>query len=227
MTRWTLSSNYTASTAPWALDIELHPTRSLRNLACALAFRASGGTSNHAFATTCRAGVLPSDIQSQHRTLDRLPEWHCHLIFEVAPRLRSLRFARAAIEDRRKDIAEAAGSFLPSSTAGEIRKIKTAEIEWNILSRALRACAAWESAETSGAKARTTTPCVCLCRGRIDIVRVEAQLIVNLALLGIAKDIVRLRYLLEPLFGFLVSRVYIRMIFTRELAECLADLLCR
>src|SRR6185369_12338635 len=60
------------------------------------------------------------------------------------------------------------------------------------------------------------------CR-RIDVVRVKSQLVVNLALLGIAQDVVRFRDGLELLLGRLVPGIKVRMIFPRELAERLAN----
>ena len=64
-------------------------------------------------------------------------------------------------------------------------------------------------------------------RGRINIVGVKAYLVVDLALLRIAQYVVRLRKRLELLFRRLVARIYIRMVFARQLAKRLADLVRR
>ena len=62
---------------------------------------------------------------------------------------------------------------------------------------------------------------------RIDLVGVEADLIVDFALLLVAQNVVGLRDLLELLLGLLVARVHVGMIAPRSLAEGLANLLRR
>ena len=57
------------------------------------------------------------------------------------------------------------------------------------------------------------------------VVRIEAYLIVHLALLGIAQDVVGFLHVLEALLGRLVARIQIGMIFARELPVRLADLI--
>ena len=53
----------------------------------------------------------------------------------------------------------------------------------------------------------------------------RAELVVELALLRIAEDVVGVGDILEFILGFLVARVDIRMILAREFAVCLANLL--
>ena len=60
-------------------------------------------------------------------------------------------------------------------------------------------------------------------RGRIDIVGIEPELVVNLSLLGIAENVVGLGKSLELLFRGLVARIDVRMILARKLAKRLAD----
>src|SRR6202022_4422122 len=62
-------------------------------------------------------------------------------------------------------------------------------------------------------------------RSRIDVVRVEAKLVVDLPLLVVAQNIVRLGDLLELLLSLLVSRVHIRVVLARSLPERLANLI--
>ena len=61
-------------------------------------------------------------------------------------------------------------------------------------------------------------------RRGIDVVRVEAELVIDLALLLVAQHVVRFRYLLELLFRLLVVRIHVRVVLAREFAEGLADL---
>ena len=58
----------------------------------------------------------------------------------------------------------------------------------------------------------------------INVVRVEADLVVDLALLGIAQHVIGFRKLFELLFRLLV-RIDVRMVFARKFAERLANFL--
>ena len=70
-------------------------------------------------------------------------------------------------------------------------------------------------------------PGIGLGSGRVDVVGVEANLIVDLALLGITKNVVRFRKSLELLLRGLVPGIHVGVIFTRKFAECLADFVRR
>ena len=59
---------------------------------------------------------------------------------------------------------------------------------------------------------------------RRNVVGIETVLIVNLALLGIAQDVVGFLDLLEALLGGFIAGIQIRMILARQLAVSLADL---
>src|SRR3981189_1867831 len=61
-------------------------------------------------------------------------------------------------------------------------------------------------------------------RRRIDVVRVEAKLVINLPLLLVAQNIVGFRDLLELLLRLLVPRIHVRVILARSLAKLLANL---
>src|SRR5205823_2611502 len=86
------------------------------------------------------------------------------------------------------------------------------------------------AAATSAAR-KSRWPCatarVSLGCGGIDVVRIKAELVVNLALLRIAEDIVGFGDLLEFFFCGFVAGIDVRMIFARKFAESLADLLLR
>ncbi len=66
-----------------------------------------------------------------------------------------------------------------------------------------------------------------LCLRRVDLVGVETELVVNLALLLVAQHIVGFRDLLELLLGLLVVGIDVGMIFARGFAEGFANLLRR
>src|ERR1019366_983273 len=101
-------------------------------------------------------------------------------------------------------------------------EIEAAEVEWSLL---LAASATGISAEA--ARSRRSPARVSFRRRRIDVVRIEPKLVVNLPLLRVAQHVVRLGDLFKLLLGLLVSRVHIRMVFAREFAERLADLFRR
>src|SRR6185437_554847 len=213
-----------------ALDVELHPSAHLRHLARAVALGALHAAPGDRPAMTGRARLLPLNLQPRHSATHRCPEVHVHLILEVGSRLRPARllFAR---KDAAEDVAEAApeaAAGLRSTTARscptaalEAGKIEAAEIERHLTGRRLsaRAIGCAKSSRSISATRRG------LGRRRIDIVRVEAKLVINLALLLVAEDVVGLRDLLELLLRLLVARVHVRVILARQLAEGLADLL--
>src|SRR5207249_2488876 len=99
--------------------------------------------------------------------------------------------------------------------------IEAAEIEGHFLGPAA-ATAGRRTAEASGAK--SAAACVSLSRRRIDVVRVVAELVVDLAFLRIAEDVVRFRDLLEFFFRCLVAGIDVGMVFARQLAKSLTNL---
>jgi hypothetical protein len=78
---------------------------------------------------------------------------------------------------------------------------------------------------TGGAGAAGLLAGIGLGRGRVDLVGVEADLVVDLALLLVGEDVVGFGDFLELLFGLFVVGVHVGMILARELAEGLADLI--
>ena len=100
----------------------------------------------------------------------------------------------------------------------EAGEVEAAEVEGNaLLTAGSRASAAARRACTS----------VGLGRGGIDVVGVEAELVVDLALLLFGEDVVGFGDLFEFFFGLLIPGVHVRVIFAREFAEGLADLILR
>jgi hypothetical protein len=80
------------------------------------------------------------------------------------------------------------------------------------------------SAKVAGAGPRLSAAArVGLRRRWIDVVGVEAELVVNLPLLGIAEDVVGLGKSLELLFGTFIAGIDVRMVLARKFAERFAD----
>src|SRR5262249_6290520 len=186
---------------------------------------------NVALALTLRAGVLASDIQPQYSAADRLPERNRYLVFEIAAWNRSfLALASASPKHGREDVPEASGSTptLAGRSTGEIGKVEASKTEGAPLPRSLVSRSPPRKAPKSAcAETRPTTASVCF-RGRgIYVVRVKTDLIVDLALLGVAENVVGFGDLFELLFGLLITRIDVGMIFARKFAECLPDVIRR
>ncbi len=116
-------------------------------------------------------------------------------------------FAALVAKELAEDVAERSGAAawlrVPAVIIDVIGKIEAAETHARLTGA--RACpAAWPP-------------------GR-NVVGIETVLIVNLALLGIAQDVVGFLDFLEALFSGFVAGVQIRMILARQLTVRLADL---
>src|ERR1700728_1433861 len=134
----------------------------------------------------------------------------------------------SAAEDSRENVSESsapAGSPASPRSIRQIRKVESSEIKGNALSAGSAARKSPGSA--SGKSACSSAARIGLGRRRIDIVRIESDLGVDFALLGIAEDIVRLGERLKLLLGGLIPRIHVRMVFPRQLAKRLANLLRR
>src|SRR5208283_4307871 len=134
-------------------------------------------------------------------------------------------FRATATEDAGEDVAEpATASFAPGCTRAlrEVIEVEAAEIERYFLSVGSGSTRA--RATSKPACALATAAPVGLGRRRIDIIGVEAELVVDLSLLGIAEDVVGFGERLELLLGSLVAWVYVGMILARQLAKRFADL---
>src|SRR5438270_5089087 len=177
---------------------------------------------------------MARNIQPHHPPADRRPERNVHLVLEVRSRLRALfggRSGLAAAEDRAEDVAETAApssstaAAAPACTVGQVRKIEASEIKMDALSRVLRSSG--EAARKSAASRGAARACVGFRRCRIDVVGVEAYLIVNFAFLGIAENVVGFRKSFEFLLRRLVPGINVGMVLARQLAERLADVVRR
>ncbi len=139
----------------------------------------------------------------------------------------------ATAEDVGEDVAESAARARSRAgrarAFGEVVEVEAAEIEGNFLGVGARSAARTAALARSAESACAETAAAAVgfgCSG-IDVVGVEAKLVVNLALLGIAENVVGFGERLELFFRGLVAGIHVGMIFTRELAERLADVVGR
>src|SRR5208337_1181434 len=214
-------------------DIELHAPAGLFNRALAVALRTLPRSFHKTIAVAVSADIAAGDIQLHHAATDRRPERHVDLVLKVAARFRALSRSLAvpaAAENAGEDVAEAAARAarsLVSASAGafeQVGEVKAAEID--VAGSSGMAPSREASAKVGGAGPRLSPATrVSLGRSRIDIVRVEPKLVVNLPLLGIAEDVVGLGKRLELFFRGLVAGIDVRMILAGKLAERLADVL--
>src|SRR3954470_6793159 len=207
---WTLILYLASAMTPRTRHVEFHAPASLAHLARAFTVGTSLSRTDCRLAFADGANVLAGDIQSHNGSADGLPKSNCHLIFQICSRFGTLWLwtCAAAGEDAGEDVAKsttAAGTL--SATAGEVGKVKATKIEWNSLPS--RASATRVRASSSPAAGASIGFGGC----RIDVVGVEANLIVNFPLLRIAEDVVGLRELLEPFLSLLISRIDVRMVF--------------
>src|SRR5215469_13232159 len=216
-----------ASTA-WALDVELHTSPGLGDLASAVALRTFPRSFEYALSVTLGAYILARDVQAHHAAPDCRPERHVHLVFQIAARLRTLLSAAApATKHRAEDVAEAAaagGALTAARAAHQIGEIESPEVEMGAAALSSLRCSR-EASESAGAGRTATGICFCCCG--IDVVGVEANLVVDLALLGIAQDVVGFGDGLEFFLSRFVPGIYVGMVFTRKFAEGLADVIGR
>src|SRR5712692_2123661 len=208
--------------------IELHPAPSLGDLTFPAALRASASGLDKTVSVAMGAGVVPADGQAHHPAADSGPEGNIYLIFEVGAGLGSFRCRPATpAKDAGKDVAESARTAcLPASASlEEIGEVEPVEVKVRALGSAATRLIAWEAArKSSGAPARAGIGFSC---GRIDIVGIKTDLVVDLALFGIAQDIVGLGDGLEFLFRRFVAGIHVGVILASKLAERLANLLGR
>ena len=182
-----------------------------------------------------RANVLARNIQTHHAAANRGPERNVDLIFEIGAGLGPSSAARARLGLRRRFDPKMSRKLPPPPpllrprvrVVDQVRKIESAEIEGNALA-AIWCSAAGEAAGKSAARTAAAARARVSLRGRgIDIVGVEADLIVDFAFLGIAENVVGFGKRLELLLGRLVPGIDVGMILARQLAERLADLVGR
>jgi len=208
-----------------ASHVELHAPTRLRNLSTSSALRALAGRFQIAISVTITANIPPGNVEPHDSATDRRPERNVDLIFEIGTRLRTFLSSRSApsAENSGEDVAEASSSAGLSATAStfkQIGKIESAEIEVHALAAGSRLTLgeASESARTGRATTR-----IGLGRRRINVVGVETELVVNLALLGIAENVVGFGEGFELFFRGFIAGINIWMVLARKFAECLAD----
>ena len=224
---------FTGTTAPRAGDVELHSPAGLLNRTLATALRARSRRFQVSMSVAVRTRILPRDVQAHHGSANRLPESYVYLIFEIGSRLRAFWFHASAGatstsgEHPGEDVSEAATMalllLLGFRAAKQIREIESAEIVGHFLGAPACIAAAWISSRRKATDAATALRCsrIRFSRGRIDIVRVVSELIVDLALFRIAQDIVGFGDGFESLLRRLVSGIHIRMVLARKFAEAL------
>src|SRR6266852_2268010 len=213
-------------------NVELHPAARLFDCPLAMTLRAFPRSFDKSIPVAVSADIAPRDIQLHHPATDRRPERHVDLVLKIAARLRPFvdgLAAPAATENAGEDIAEPAAPAARSLTPASARafkqsgKIKAAEINvaWPTRpaasSRESAAKVAWPGPRLSAATR------IGLRRGRIDIVRVEPKLVVNLPFLRIAQDVVSLGKSVKLFFLSFVARIDVNLIHARKFAKRLAD----
>src|SRR2546427_1284883 len=218
---------FSGAVAARASHVELHASTGLFDRPLALTLRTYARGFDIAISVTIAADIAAGEIQPHDASADRRPERHVHLVFEVGTRLRAfLRGgAAASAENSGEDVAETSRASTSSpapSSFEQIGEIEPSEVEVRALT-AGSGLAVGKPSESTGAGWAATR--ISLSRRWINIVRVEAELVVNLALLGIAEYVVSFGEGLKFFFGSFVSGIDVRMIFARKLAECLADVL--
>src|SRR5579872_407215 len=212
MARGTVIGDAAGSIAARARDVEFHASAHLRHLAGAVALGTSHGTAGVRLPVAGGAGLLAMDLQTRLAAANGRPEIDGGLILEVGARLRAARtlIVRAA-EDAGEDVFEVApGGRACTGLRSSARTGKTGKVEPFEVDR------------------RTATPLllpsICLGLRGIDLVGVETELVVNLALLFVAQDVVGFGDFFELLFGLLVPGIDVGVISARSFAKGLSDL---
>src|SRR5260370_437421 len=142
------------------------------------------------------------------------------------PFLRRRTTAPATTKDAGEDVTKPASARVSLATRAfeHVVEIEAAEIEGNSLACSSR-LRTRKSAEAAGSRRAAARVGLGSCW--INVVRIEAELVVNLTLLGIAQNVVGFGEGLKFLLGSFVSWIYVRMIFARKFAERLADVVRR
>ena len=200
-------------------NVELHPAAHLRHLAGAVALRAMHRAAGVRLAVAGGARLLPVDLDARLAAANRRPEIHRRLVLKIGARLRSARTLLLLLRSR-KDAGEDVFEAAPSRRARAGLLPPDARRPGNRKSRSRRN-------PPAAAAARALLARIGLGLRRVDLVGVEAELVVNLALLLVAQNVVGLGDLLELLLGLLVAGIHVGMIFARSFPEGLADLLRR
>ena len=198
--------------------IEFHAPGSLSRLAAATTIATGFRFSNQALAAAVRTGILARDVQPHDRTPDGIPETDVYLVFEIAAMVRlGVHLCAAAAEHAGKNVFEPASA---SAGAAGFGKIEPAEVKGD----ALRAPTSRERTGAETACAKASAARISFGGGRVNVVRIKAELVIDLALLRIAENVIGLGNLFEFVLGF-VAGIHVRMVFSGELTKSFADLL--
>jgi len=149
--------------------------------------------------------LLAMHIEPRLTAANRRPEIHRCLVFQVAARLRAARLLLLRPgEHAGEDVLEAAPTK-PNPPANPHPRVALGAARPALEAGKVEAVKIHRSAATA-----TLLPRIGLGRRRIDLVRVVAHLVVNLALLLVGSDyVVSLGDLLELFLGALVAGVHI------------------
>ena len=160
------------------------------------------------------ANFLALDFEASDPAANGCPEIDVDLVFEVGAGLRALGGWRSL-----ENMPEKMSRKLPQPGLRRLhrrrlfREIESAEVEGD----AFLLC-------TASACCRTAGPGCGFSGGGIDLIGIEAELVVDFAFLLVAQDVVGFGDFLELLFGLFVAGIDVGMVFTRELAKRFADL---
>ena len=193
-----------------ASNLKTHLAAHLRHLPRAAARGANFFIARlHARAVAHAAHVQPRDAQLLHRAAHRFGKRDLDLKFQVAARLALVGLARRVLAAKylAEEIAEARSAS--AARAASTAKIESAEIEMNVFRRPAAAVTISSARRRSSALPR----------------RVETELVVHLAFLGVRKNFVGFLNLLEFFFGGFVAGIQVRMIFAREFSVRRANFL--
>ena len=170
----------------------------------------------------------PAAIAADPRGALYIGDTQNHLIRKVADgTITSIGRASTPTKDSGENVAEAAASraSLPSAgVARQVGEVESAKIEVDAALISLGSPSR-KAAGESFATARAPGTRVGFGGGGIDVVGIEANLIVDFAFLGIAQNVVGLRDGLELFFRRLIPGIHVRMVFARKFAESFADVL--
>src|SRR5580658_2871621 len=202
----------TAAAALRTGQVEAHGAGHLGDGTGPIAFRARYGlAAGRTVSMAGGASVVAGNIEPRLRALDGLPEIDIQGILEIVTLLRRFLRPFAAVEKLREDVPEAAragpasGCRAPPTAlraaVHKVRKVETVEIHVGL----------W-----TGAGARST---------RRYVVRIETILIVDLAFLPVAQNVVSLLHLLETFLRGLVARIHIGMKLARQPSIRFLDLI--
>src|SRR5579862_3548915 len=221
---------FPSAVAARTLHVEFHASASLCDLAGAVAFGALARGLDSSLPVAGGADVVARDVEAHDAATNGGPERDVDLIFEVGAGLGTflgLSGTAAAAEDSGKDVAEAAapaagrrGGLATPGAVDEVGKIESSKVEGDTLAAGL--LPSGKTGAPSGSSAS-----VSLRSRRINIVGVKADLVVDLALLGIAENFVSFGECLELFLGCFVAGIDVGMELAGELAEGLANVVCR